>query len=126
MKFYIAGTWPDKKIIQVLVRMLKSLNQEITLDWTMHKNKSDEDIVINALADIYAVQECDVLICYFVIPHQYKGALVELGAALAMQKKVWIIGHAMDNCTFTRHPAVEHFKDASEIVARIENACTEN
>ncbi len=112
MKIYVAGKWSESKGVKKVMEMLESRGHIITLDWTghVHPDKSKE----YAIEDIKGVRECDVLVaCMWTPDIFYKGCWVEIGAALALDKKVVIIGHEVSS-VFLGHPNVHVFNFKEE------------
>lgn len=107
MKVYVAGKWSESKKIKNIMDMLESRGHVITLDWTshIHPDKSRE----YAIEDIQAVRDCDVVIAYMPDQHIfYKGAWIEVGAALALNKQVVFIGINISG-VFLGHPNCRMF-----------------
>ena len=111
MKFYVAGKYQERQMITEIMDELRALGHEITTDWTSHGYATPEVHSSYAVDDVRGVKEADVYIGVFINGHRYRGALCELGAALALDKPCWIIGYAEDDCIFMLHPLVEHFDD---------------
>ncbi|MBU2685940.1 MAG: hypothetical protein KKF27_22075 [Gammaproteobacteria bacterium] len=104
MRIYLAGKWEERDGIRKLMDRIEELGHVITCDWTRHEHT---DPVQCALLDMDAVSSCHVLILYAVNDYSYKGALCEVGAALALHKEVFVIGNALDSCIFFNHPLVK-------------------
>ena len=104
MKFYCSGKWSERKEVRELQDKLIELGHTITVDWTPHKEEDEGYPSDYAEEDIIGVRECNIYVGLFVNRHNYKGALVEMGAALALNKIVVIIGHAIDSCLFKDYP----------------------
>lgn len=117
MKIYVAGKWSERDKIKSIMEMFESRGHTITCDWTKHiapekiTNAHDkglftkkydwsknEDWAQNghktyAEEDLEGVRSCDVLVAYMPTPDIfYKGAWVEIGIAIALNKKIIIIG----------------------------------
>jgi len=113
MKIYVAGKWKEREKVRSIMDMLEARGHIITCDWTKHtlpenieldrahKEKSfikDYNWAKNghktyAKEDLNGVRTCDVLVAY--MPDTdvfYKGAWIEVGIALGLDKKVIIIG----------------------------------
>ena len=116
MKFYVAGKWQERLDVQTLQHALIELGHEISLDWTYH-TEADEGFPLSySVEDIEGVRKCDVYVGRFLNNHNYKGALVEMGAALALNKIVCIIGRAIDSCLFAHHPFVMQFETQQDFL----------
>ena len=123
MKIYVAAKYEDREFVRELYRTLESKGHTITCDWTNHDMYPEDVPEIKkgsyALDDIVGVQECDVLIAVFLWKRHQRGALIELGAALGLNKPVLIIGHHESSSTLLQHPMItrfSHVDDALEAV----------
>lgn len=109
MRLYIAGKWSERDQVKKVMEMFESRGHIITCDWTRHiaperitKAQYDwsknEDWAQNghktyAEEDLEGVRSCDVLIaCMWDSTLFYKGAWIEIGIALGLDKEVIIIG----------------------------------
>lgn len=100
MKVYVAGRTNMIDQVRVLQRLVTNHGHEITFDWTAvieaiggdsnEKNIAPTAQRANAIKDMVGVQDCDVLIMQ--CGPGMCGTLIEVGMALALGKKVWIIG----------------------------------
>ena len=115
-KVYIAAKFRDRMTARYLMAHLRGKGHTITVDWTTHEKSEEGYPVQFADDDLRGIDDCDMFIGVFVKPYRYKGALVELGAALALEKKVCVIGDAIESCIFYYHPDVTHFKDIKEFL----------
>lgn len=107
MKVYVAGKFEDRENIRSIYHILKQYGHTIALDWTNHEHpKSDKEQEQWAIADIEGVKQCDTLIAIFSKDYRYRGALIEVGAALALGKPVIIIGSNENSSTLLHHPLV--------------------
>ena len=121
MKFYVAGKWQDRELIREIMDKLEAMGHEITVDWTRHEYPDNEDVLsIWATLDIHGVQTCDTFVVLFINGHRFRGALVEVGAALAMHKRVCVIGNDEDSCIFLKHPLVKKFGQVSSFLQHAE------
>lgn len=112
LKIYVAGKWQDRFEVRTIQTILRDAGHEITCDWTDHEYPTEnvnEMLRHYATADIQGVKDADVVICVFIQKHHYRGALVEMGAALALDKPVFVLGHAEDSCIFMQHPNIRCF-----------------
>ena len=110
MKFYVAGKWQDRFAVQKIHQALIDRGHEITVDWTNHVDPQNQSILREwSERDIEGSTQCDTYIGVFRRKVVYTGALVEMGAALAAGRRVWIIGNEIDSCIFMNHPLVVKF-----------------
>ena len=116
MRFYVAGKFENKEEIKVLQNELRKGGHIITVDWTWHKYDDPGYPSQYAVEDIIGASSCDAYVGVFKEDVGYKGALVEMGAALAFGKKVYLIGHAIDSCLFVGHPFVRQFDGIKEFL----------
>lgn len=112
MKFYVAGKFADRLDVKAIMVGLLLRGHEITCDWTgheLHDNTEPHDLQQQwAVEDMQGVRKADVLIALFVKPHQYRGAFIEIGAALALGKPVWVLGDTQRSATMMHHPFIDH------------------
>lgn len=114
MKAYVAGKFEEKKEVRKIQNALRKLGYIITIDWTWHEVDDPGYPSQYAVEDIIGATSCDVFIGRFIAKHDYKGALVEMGAALAAGKAIIVIGNAIDTCLFIGHPLVTRFNSEAE------------
>ena len=108
MKLYVAGKYEHRFKVKAIMRFLQAYNHEITKDWTTSLITDVGYPVQNCLEDVKGVQDADVYIGVFIEDYNYRGAFVEFGIALGLNKPCVFIGHAADSCIFTAHPLVTH------------------
>ena len=114
--FYIAGKWQEREEVRKLQNELRRLGHLITIDWTWHEVDDPGYPSQYAVEDIIGATSCDAYVGLFLNDVNYKGALVEMGASLAMGKKVFVIGHAIDSCLFSSHYLVSKFDTVNEFI----------
>ncbi|KKN74989.1 hypothetical protein LCGC14_0384910 [marine sediment metagenome] len=119
MKFYVAGKWEDRKNCRKLMDKIQDLGHAISYDWTTGEETDEGYPIVNAINDTRGVQVSDVYVGRFIDKNNYKGALVELGIALGLNKRIFIIGHAIDSCIFCHHPSVRRFENESEFLSYV-------
>ena len=112
MKIYVAAKWEERPHAREVMRRLKENGHQISFDWTIGQlgngKQADEDMngVLNA--------DCIILLAEKKL--NYRGALVELGAAIATGKRVILVGSGVDNCIFSMHPVIERVWTAEEAI----------
>lgn len=117
MKIYVAGKWEEREEVRKLQQQLRHLGHQITVDWTWHERDDPGFPTQYAVDDIKGVIACNAYVGIFKNGLSYKGALVEMGVALACGKMVFIIGHAIDSCLFVSHPSVQKFETELEFIS---------
>lgn len=117
MRIYVSGKWEDREAVRELQKALIKMGHEITVDWTYHEKDDVGYPRTYAQDDIWGVRDAQVYVGLFLKENNYKGALVELGVALGlMDKRVYIIGHAIDSCLFIHHPLVTQVESIEELL----------
>ena len=120
-QYYVAGKWQDREMVSVFMDELRKRGHEITEDWTVHSEKEDGWALKYSVADINGVCEASEYVGLFYEDYQYKGAIAELGAALALNTPCHIIGHRIDSCIFAHHPLVLHYDRERDFFERLDN-----
>lgn len=132
MKIYVAGKWSERDKVKSIMETLESKGHTITCDWTKHI--APEGITKNtdwaqnghktyAEEDLDGVRLCDVLVAYMPTPEIfYKGAWIEIGIALGLNKKVIIIGRNITSVFLGLHNivVVDYKEDAFSIIDSIQ------
>ena len=124
MKIYIAGKWQERKNVRKCMEELVSMGHEITCDWTDHEYGSDGvigDLSKFAEDDMEGVRSCDIVIALMTEGYHHKGSLCEMGGAIALGKRVYVIGNAADSCIFINHPLTKKILSVKEIEKEKEN-----
>lgn len=110
MKIYVAGKWKERMQVRKIMDMFEAMGYTITCDWTKHIaperiqkgegcfNKdfdwAQDGHQTYAQEDLDGVRNCDVIVAY--MPRSdifYKGAWIEVGIAIAFNKRVILIGN---------------------------------
>jgi hypothetical protein len=97
-KIYVAGKWQEKDSVRQVMSILVKLGHTITYDWTQHDDADDSYEC--ALADLNGVAEANYIVVIADKLLSYRGVFVEIGAALALNKPVYIIGDGLIGCVF--------------------------
>ena len=116
LRFYVAGKWEDREAVKKIQESLIEKGHEITVDWTKHEISDEGYPKQYSEDDIQGVRDCNIYVGRFVELLNYKGALVEMGASLAMGKPTFIIGHAIDSCVFKHHYLVKTFESDEDFL----------
>jgi nucleoside 2-deoxyribosyltransferase len=102
--FYIAAKWEEREVAARLARSLQQAGHRPSHPW-WDDQAHFPDPRREAEACIRGVREADVLIAYMVNSLPYQGVWVEIGAALASGRPVYLIGPKR-GCLFEDHPLV--------------------
>jgi Nucleoside 2-deoxyribosyltransferase len=119
MKIYIAGKWEEHDVINKYATLLEDEGHTISFPW-FRLHLGDTPYPQAASEDIDGVASAHACIFIFERELPYSGAMVELGAALALHKQVIIVGAAAQRTIFTSHPLVTRvhsFDEALELVS---------
>lgn len=112
LTFYLAASSSRPRDAAAAVRELEALGLQVVLDWTAYLNAEEQDYPALARRDVEAARDADLFV-FLAEPKSY-GAMVELGARLAAEKRVHAIG---GDHFFLRHELVTHHKDWPSFVA---------
>lgn len=113
MKVYVAGKFQDKETVRKVQTILRCNGYTITCDWTgntaegLYTNEKLAYERASAIEDVEGVRNADFVI--LVAHPELRGALVEMGMALALGKPVLVlqVGNTeMPFNVFLRHPLV--------------------
>jgi len=102
MRVYVAGKFQDKVQVKWLMDRLEELGHDITFDWTTEHYAKKEETAEDAEQCLSGVFDADVFVGLFTEDYIYKGALIEMGFAMAEEGRIYIIGHAIDSCIFSK------------------------
>ena len=100
--FYIASKFEERETARRLMDGLEALGHKITFDWTTEHYQTKEETKEDAQECLDGVFNADAFVGLFVEDYIYEGSLVEMGEALADDVPVYIVGHAIDSCLFTK------------------------
>lgn len=85
MRFYIASTLENAEMVRWFAGKLKSWGWQQTYDWTVHGPVQGPLLAETAEKELSGVKEADIV---FVLFPAKRGTHVELGAAIALKKKI--------------------------------------
>lgn len=120
MKIYVAGKYQERQYARFLMNRLEEVGHTITCDWTDQATYPPDYITFrNPVDDINAIRDCDIYVGIFQNKHNYRGALVEMGAALISGKPTYILGKAEESCVFMKHPLVRIFNTEEELLGAL-------
>ena len=103
MNIYVAAKWEERERAREIMIQLIEAGHIITYDWTQAVEQMSCE---QALRDLHGVFEADALVLIAEHDLAYKGALVEMGMAIACGLPVYVLGHAIDSCIFMALPQV--------------------
>ena len=103
MKFYLAGRYQDKETIGSFAKSLSKIGHEITATWMyepydpniLQSQLSLQENRICGIKDLKEISECEELIFFSeneITPTPRNGRHVEFGYALALGKRINVIG----------------------------------
>ncbi len=122
MKIYVAASFPRRDEARLLGLALEDAGHEITSGWMMLKGKSyfgdDWAGEVEAVRDLQDVRDCDVLVSITGDTESHGGRHSELGIALALGKRIIIVGPKEQ--VFHHHPHVEEVSGTSDVLESLE------
>lgn len=134
-KLYVAGKFADGSYVNKHIEKLEALGYTITHNWTKvedSKEHTTDELAKYAAADIDGVVAADYLIVIITDPtYPYRGSCSELGAALALKKKVFVLYDLPKESTgyysniFAKHALVSNFSSMSDLIAALEQYCAQ-
>lgn len=117
-RIYIAGKWQEAELVRRYATELRILGYYITMPWfECHVGPGIENITWSAVEDERGVRQADTCIFIFERELAYSGAMSELGIALALGKRIIVVGSGGNKNIFTHHPLVEHVNTFEEAIA---------
>lgn len=122
MKIYVSGKWEDRANVKLLYAVLRHAGHTITCDWTTHdypQRNAKKVLQGYATDDIRGVTVADLVICLFRRRLPYRSAFIEMGAALALSKPVYVLGKTQDACIFMNHPLVKQYDTLAALLSGI-------
>lgn len=122
IKLFVSGKWSDKEKVHQQIRELESMGCLITHDWTQveQSNRDSKALGEYAAYDINGVTQSNIHVVLMEDPeYAYRGTFTEIGAALALGKRVILMcpfeeGYCTTN-VFFHHPRIEHVKTWDEV-----------
>ena len=116
MKIYIAGKFEEHVLIARYAEKLENRGHEITFPWFRRHVVGGISLQQSAEEDVYGVRDSDACVFVFERDLVYKGAYAELGMAVALEKRILVVGHAADSCIFMNLPQVERVETLDEVL----------
>ena len=113
-KVYVAAKFEERELAAAVMGIFRAEGHEITHDWTgesvegLRGTEASTLLQCCAMDDQAGAQNCDVLVLLH--NDKCKGALVEMGIALGLEKPVIVVGGrlSLDTAIFYWHPDVFH------------------
>lgn len=88
-KVYVGASLAEKETAKSIINKFIAIGFTITYDWTTHGRLTDvQELKECCYKEIGGVQDCDLFFMYF--PARF-GTHVELGIALALNKKIILV-----------------------------------
>lgn len=127
MKIYVASSFKNKHMVRKYQRLLEAMGHTIVTDWTVHiSTTSLTKLAKDAVIDLEGVHACECLVAVW--PGRY-GTAGELGAALALKKKVIAVGVPKEervHWIYMNHPDVIHVRDSIDLLRYLANETIHN
>lgn len=127
---YVAGSTRDVERVNSVQSVARAFGCEITFDWTGAEGEirtdgswdsAAEKGAVIAAREIAACADADLVILLFPPNGGGLGCWIEMGAALASDAEVWVVGPQCDS-VFWQHPAVTRLPDIAEVAIRLHAA----
>jgi hypothetical protein len=120
LKYYIATSFQNKEAHAECHRYFADMGYELTFDWTVYPFIPDPYVLHTvATREIDAVKAADFVV---VILPGGRGTHIELGAALAHAKPVFVVApHPQQLLDWQGLPVPFYYHSSVQVVARIEN-----
>ena len=119
MKIYLAGKWEERKRIKDIADAVRLHGHTISFPW-FEQHSDSTPLQQSSIDDVCGVRDARVCIFIFEKVLPYNGALSELGMAIAFDKDILLVGHAVDNNIFTHYPSVQRVEVVEEIIPWLE------
>ncbi len=119
MKFYIASSFANQEMVKKLSRLLMQKGHEQTYDWTMN-SKADSAEALSTIGQLEknAVSACDV---FFILLPGGKGSHIELGLALAGEKKVFLFSETDVFSDISMSTTFYHLPEVERVIGTLED-----
>jgi len=110
MKFYVASKFENTKNVKAAIAKLTEAGHTVTYDWTKALTNNNED---EALKCVGGVRDADFIVALLQRSLKYKGTIAEIGMAIALNKRICIIGD------FIHLDHIEKFSSIDEIIFQL-------
>ncbi|PFE05578.1 group-specific protein [Bacillus cereus] len=121
MNFYIASSFQNKHLVQFVASKLKEIGWHPTYDWTQNERATNrKQLQKIGQAERQAIQAADV---FLLLLDGGNGSHIELGMAIALEKKVYLYHkNNLLQTTFYHLPEVKIFEgDVAGFVSYVMN-----
>lgn len=124
MKFYIGSGLKNGKIVNEFSKRLQNYGWEHTYNWAENEigNETKEDLMKYATLEQKAIEESDVVI---IILPAGRGTHIELGMALALNKKVYLYSNSQEEFDIENTVAFYQLPSVQKIVGNMDEAINE-
>lgn len=124
MKFYIGSGLKNAKVVNEFSEKLKAHGWEHKYNWTENnlENESIEDLIEYATLEQKAIEESDVVI---IILPAGRGTHVELGMAIALNKKIYLYSNNKEEFDIENTVAFYQIPSIQKIIGDIDYAVNE-
>lgn len=120
IRIYLDGKYADSSEHDKKMVQLGAMGHEITHNWTKNEELFLNDKASISIANINGVKNADILIIIMDDEnYAYRGTFVELGVALACNKKVFVLCphfEKLENNVFLNHPNVMIFDNWYKLI----------
>lgn len=119
MKFYIASRFTNQELVKKLSCHLTKFGHEQTYDWTQNiRAESFEDLSAIGQLEKNAVSDCDA---FFILLPGGKGSHIELGLALAGEKKVYLFSESDVFSDVSASTTFYHLPEVERVIGNLED-----
>lgn len=115
MKFYVASKFENQEEVGEVIDYLTINGHINTYDWRGGERVNRKQ----AELDMNGVKDADFVVGIFTQDYQYKGAIAEIGMAMALDKMVFIIGNWLDKMIFMKLNRVKKLDKISSILSHL-------
>ena len=112
------------KNAQMWIDLSKENQIHYVAQWITHfkykdLNNNQENAVKYWVANLRDIKDCDILISYGESDDILGGSLIEIGAALAYNKRVFLVGQNEAFRSWRHHPLVTKYDDMDKALDRV-------
>lgn len=124
MKFYMGSGLKNAKVVNEFSKKLKEIGWEHTYNWTENnlENESIEDLIKYATLEQKAIEESEVVI---IILPAGRGTHVELGMAIALNKKIYLYSNNKEEFDIENTVAFYQLPSIQKVIGDIDYAVNE-